>query len=117
MDDKFQKIRLQKIIQRLITAVARKQGGDVVDLTQAKSYVHIAILQLAIEEVWEYFGAGLIEADPAEQMLRSLEDKSDQLVGEAICRLYRPPSIAEMRAAQPAAHRAARGVRKVRGAK
>jgi hypothetical protein len=29
----------------------------------------------------------------------------------------RPPSIAEMRAGQPAEHRAARGVRKVRGAK
>jgi hypothetical protein len=29
----------------------------------------------------------------------------------------RPPSIAEMRARQPAEHRAARGVRKIRGAK
>jgi len=102
-------------LQKLVAVAAREQGGDVVDLDRAERDVRIAVCQVAIEEVWEAFGAGLIEADPAEEMLRNLEYR---LFCEAV--FGRPsiqPSIAEMRAAQPAAHRAARGVRKVRGAK
>jgi hypothetical protein len=111
MNDKWQKIRLQKILQKIVAAVAREQGGNVVDLAQVKRNTRIVILRLAIEEVWQAFDAGLIEADPAEEMLRYLEAKlSDEMI-------FRRPSIAELRAMQPAAHRAARGVRKIRGAK
>jgi hypothetical protein len=97
-------------LQKIVAAVAREQGNNIVDLAQIESDVRIAILQRMIEKVWQAFGAGLIEADPAEQMLRSFEDK---LFVEMI---ERPPPVAEQNKWR-SAHRAARGVRKVRGAK
>lgn len=97
-------------LKKITAAIARAQDGNVVDLARIESDARTAVLQWAIERVWQAFGAELIEADAAEQMLRRLEEK-------VFVELLRPPSIAECRAAQPAAHRAARGVKKVRGAK
>jgi len=106
-------VQMQKLLQKMEAAAGREQGGDVVDLVRAKRDTRVAILHLAIEEVWRAFGAG-VDADIAEKALQYLEAKLDE---EVAWRLCHPLSIAEMRAAQPAAHRAARGVKKVRGAK
>jgi hypothetical protein len=104
MNDKWKKAQARQLLQKMVTAVAREQGG-VVDLDKVKRDIRIAFLLNGID------GAGLIEADKAEEILRDLEGK---LVVET---MFSQPTIAEMRAAQPAEHRAARGVRKVRGAK
>lgn len=102
-------------LQKIVAAVAREQGGGVVDLAQIESDVRIAILQRAIEETWEFFGAGLIPAETGEQMLQHLERKLDE---EVIQRLnLDPPEDRALHAARLAEHRAARGVRKARGAK
>ena len=105
--------KLQKNLQKLEAACARGQDGDVVDFTRAKHDARLLLLHLTIEEVWQGFAAG-VDADIAEKALQHLEAKLNEEVAWRICH---PLSIAEMRAAQPAAHRAARGVRKIRGAK
>jgi hypothetical protein len=69
----------------------------------------IAILQNAIEETWQVFGAGLIEADPAEQMICGLEHR---IILEMI---ERPLPIADR--PDRTAHCAARDVRKIPGRK
>jgi hypothetical protein len=91
---------------KIVAAVARAQGGNIVDLAQIESDVRIAILQRAIEEVWEYFGAGLIPAELAEQALQAFESK---LLEEFI----QQPIFTREQHARLAAHRAARGMRKV----
>ena len=108
-------VQMQKLLQKMEAAAGREQGGDVVDLVRAKRDTRIAILHLAIEEVWDAFAAGL-EADLAEQMLRELEDR---LNSEVLWSLMHSLPIADRRADEErhAAHRAARGVRKIRGAK
>jgi hypothetical protein len=101
-------------VRKLVAAVAHAQGNKVVDLAQIENGVRIAILERAIEEIWQAFDAGL-PAEIAEPALQALEQTQDEALIEALG--LGPRSIAELRAAQPAEHRAARGVRKVRGAK
>lgn len=112
-------------MRKLVAAVARAQGGDVVDLPQIERDVRIAVPLALIDYLWERLAVALAALedagkDPAkilrltEAALQSLESELDAAI---ISKLLRPPSIAEMQNAQPAEHRAARGVRKVRGAK
>jgi hypothetical protein len=89
------------------------QEGDFVDLAKAKHDARITILHCMIEKVWQAFALG-VDADIAEKALQSLEAKLDE---EVVWRFCHPLSIAEMRAAQPAEHRARRGVKKIRGQK
>jgi hypothetical protein len=97
-------------VRELVAAVARAQAGDVVDLSQIESKVRMDVLQRAIEEVWEMVDAGF-PAERAEQALQLLKGK---LIEEII---ERPLFTAREENARLAMHRAARGVRKVRGAK
>jgi hypothetical protein len=115
MNAKWQKALQKQAMQKLETAFARAQGDGVVDLARAKSDTRIAILHFAIEEVWDAFAAG-VDADIAEKALQHLEAR---LNSEVFWSLTHSLPIADRRADEErhAAHRAARGVRKVRGAK
>ena len=113
-------------MQKLVAAVARTQGGKFVDLPQIESDVRITVCQRAIDEVWELFdaietalGEGELSQDEGatftelmERTLRLLESKLDE---EVFRRLFFNSD--RDRHTRLAAHRAARGVRKVRGAK
>jgi hypothetical protein len=102
-------------LRKIVAAVAREQGGNVVHLADVETDVRGAIMLNAIDAVWELFGAGLIEADLAEEMLQHIERKlDDEFVQRTI---FGTAAERAERHAQLAAHRAARGVRKVRGAK
>jgi hypothetical protein len=116
MNAKWQKALQKQALQKIEAAAARLQGGDVVDLAQAKSDVRQGLFQLAIDDVWEFFGAGLMSAEIAEQILQDLEHKQ---LEERLKELLRQSDahFANLNRTRLAAHRAARGVRKVRGAK
>jgi hypothetical protein len=103
-------------LQKIVAAVAREQGGNVVDLAQIEADVRIAIAQNAIDEVWELFGAGIIPAELGEEMLRHLENKLNIWIFQKLTTSL-PPEDRALQAARLAGHRAARGVKKVRGAK
>jgi uncharacterized protein with ATP-grasp and redox domains len=103
-------------LRKIAAAVAREQGGNVVDLAQIEADVRISIAQNAIDEVWELFGAGIIPAELGEEMLRLLENKLNIWIFQKLTTSL-PPEDRALQAARLAEHRAARGVRKVRGAK
>jgi len=113
MNTNLQKALQKQALQKLEAVCAGMQEGDFVDLAKAKHDARITILHCMIGKVWQAFALG-VDADIAEKALQSLEAKLNE---EAAWRIFHPLSIAEMRAAQPAEHRAARGVKKVKGAK
>ena len=97
-------------LKKMVAAVARKQDSNVVDLAQIESDVRFGIVEQAIDGARELQqainagceGADLIPADLIERILQALE------------RAWRKEHARDPRRA---AHRAARGVRKIRGAK
>jgi hypothetical protein len=102
-------------LKKIIAAVARERGGNVVDLVKIEGDVRIAILQRAIEEIWE--GLDRYDLDPG------LVEIADRLLPDLECALHEE-IISRLIAGNPreeharlAEHRAARGIRKVRGAK
>jgi hypothetical protein len=103
----------QPKLKKIVAAVAREQGGNLVDLAQIECDVRVAILLGAIDEVW--VGLERCDFDPtlveiADRLLPRLEHT---LLEEII---QQPISTREQHA-RLAAHRAARNVKKVRGAK
>lgn len=105
---------MHPVFKKMITSIARGQEGDVVDLAAAEREARIVILRSLLDWLWGTIATNIdaFDLDVAERVLRGLED---QAIIETLG--LNPPTIAECRAAQPITHRAARGVRKVRGAK
>jgi hypothetical protein len=58
------KEELMAEMRKQVAAVAREQGGAVVDLPQIESDVRVATMQLAIDNIWKNFAAVADAVDP-----------------------------------------------------
>jgi hypothetical protein len=102
-------------LKKIVAAVARERSGKVIDLVQIEGDVRIAILQRAIEQIWEDLDRYDLDPGLVEIADRLLPDLERMLHEEIISRLIAGDPREEH--ARLARHCAARGVRKVRGAK